>query len=575
VPPAAPSGLSGNSPGNVTINLTWTDNSDTENGFYIYRSTTSGSTTGDYTQIDSVSPNTTSYSDSGLQAGETYYYRISAFNDFGESSLSNEISVTANAGRVFGTEQDWDFAIDEARVAHDDLADHQGSGTIQMGYNVGNIDDSMFEYHPMVKGDGSVVHDGALNNLGLIVGPSWNGSGIFGESLSFDGTDDYVALSSVFNSSRDALSIFTWVKTSDSDGIIASHDRNEYYRMEVGGTAASGNFSASIYDGSSQIDFDSGVSVNDGNWHHVGFTYSDGRTVEYVDGVQVATDTSLSGGYGSGTTRYGFIGKNSEASEFDGADGGSFLSCDICDLRFYDRPLSPIEVQSLANRTSPTGRTVTESDVPNNDDSGIARYEFEGDVNDSWGSNDGADNTSAGYVDGVYGQAKDFDGSDDYITATLSSIDTTTAFTMGCWFKNDEIGSGNTEILLGLDNPSNSEFIEVNDSTSDTYKIASNGHTAGDGSTVESGWNHVILVYDGSGLFTLYIDGSIDYSVDGGTGWQSGMDTLYIGSGEDGASDYLDGQIDDVRIYNTALSPTEVEQLYNLGATRIPRGDVL
>jgi len=76
------------------IDLSWTDNSGSEDGFYIYRSTSSGSSVGDYTQIDSVGSNITTYSDTGLDDGERYYYRVSAFSSNSESELSNEDATT-------------------------------------------------------------------------------------------------------------------------------------------------------------------------------------------------------------------------------------------------------------------------------------------------------------------------------------------------------------------------------------------------------------------------------------------------------------------------------------------------
>src|SRR6056297_552490 len=65
---------------------------------------------------------------------------------------------------------------------------------------------------------------------------------------------------------------------------------------------------------------------------------------------------------------------------------------------------------------APDGSVVFEAgpDIP---DSGIAQYEWEQDVTDSWNGYDGTDNTSAGYStdnqEGTYSKA--FDGTDDYV----------------------------------------------------------------------------------------------------------------------------------------------------------------
>jgi titin len=72
------------------INLTWQDNSSDETGFKIERKTGIGS----YSQIATVGAGVTSYSNTGLTASTTYYYRVRAYNTVGNSGYSNEASAT-------------------------------------------------------------------------------------------------------------------------------------------------------------------------------------------------------------------------------------------------------------------------------------------------------------------------------------------------------------------------------------------------------------------------------------------------------------------------------------------------
>ncbi|OJJ20261.1 hypothetical protein BKI52_17495 [marine bacterium AO1-C] len=88
--PAAPTGLSVSAVSDFQINLTWNDNSDNEQGFYIERATGSGA----FTQIASVASGVTSYSNSGLLASTTYRYRVRAYNSVGNSDYSNEANAT-------------------------------------------------------------------------------------------------------------------------------------------------------------------------------------------------------------------------------------------------------------------------------------------------------------------------------------------------------------------------------------------------------------------------------------------------------------------------------------------------
>jgi predicted phage tail protein len=86
-PPTAPANLSAIPISASQITLTWTDQSTSEADFQIERKTGAGGT---YAQIGTVGANVTTYSDSGLAEGTTYFYRVRAFNAAGNSAYSNE-----------------------------------------------------------------------------------------------------------------------------------------------------------------------------------------------------------------------------------------------------------------------------------------------------------------------------------------------------------------------------------------------------------------------------------------------------------------------------------------------------
>ncbi|HYG38805.1 MAG TPA: fibronectin type III domain-containing protein [Cytophagales bacterium] len=73
------------------INLTWTDRSDNETGFEIYRSTTNNS---NHQLIATVDAETTTYADLSLSGSTRYYYKVRAINDNGSSTFSNEVNKT-------------------------------------------------------------------------------------------------------------------------------------------------------------------------------------------------------------------------------------------------------------------------------------------------------------------------------------------------------------------------------------------------------------------------------------------------------------------------------------------------
>ena len=85
--PAAPTALAATA-GNQQISLTWTASSGATS-YHVKRATVSG---GPYTQVGS--PAVTSYTDTGLTNGTSYFYVVSAVNASGESANSSQASGT-------------------------------------------------------------------------------------------------------------------------------------------------------------------------------------------------------------------------------------------------------------------------------------------------------------------------------------------------------------------------------------------------------------------------------------------------------------------------------------------------
>ena len=87
-------------------------------------------------------------------------------------------------------------------------------------------------------------------------------------------------------------------------------------------------------------------------------------------------------------------------------------------------------------------------------------------------------------------------------------------------------------------------------------------------SLADGGHHHVLATYTRGELLRIYVDGELRGSVDisGEPGPQENNFPLLIGNLVDGStygSQPFEGEIDDVRIYNRALTPSEVGQLYS------------
>ncbi|MFA5794913.1 MAG: fibronectin type III domain-containing protein [Candidatus Brocadiia bacterium] len=96
--PDAPTSLVGIVVSSSQVNVTWVDNADNEEGYKIERKIGAGS----YDQLATVGPDVRSYSDSRASASTNYSYRVRGYNTAGDSSYSNEISLTTPAPTLPG-----------------------------------------------------------------------------------------------------------------------------------------------------------------------------------------------------------------------------------------------------------------------------------------------------------------------------------------------------------------------------------------------------------------------------------------------------------------------------------------
>jgi plastocyanin len=171
---------------------------------------------------------------------------------------------------------------------------------------------------------------------------------------------------------------------------------------------------------------------------------------------------------------------------------------------------------------------------------------------------------------GKFGNAVSFDGSNDYIIAgNGSSLDITGNITVEAWIKPERLETAylvkkatrdSTDgYELSLSKATGKAYFRVNQKTShNTYKLFSTSSYPVDGST----WVHLVGVYNGSHV-QIYFNGKLEKSMPAPANISSNSDNLKIGGPDD--SRYFKGTIDEVRIWNRALSPEEINNSYNSG----------
>lgn len=76
-----------------SVTIGWTDNSNDETGFKIYRKKGADES---YSFITSIDQDIVSYTDSDVSDGETYFYYLTSYNDNGESRTSNPVDISVD-----------------------------------------------------------------------------------------------------------------------------------------------------------------------------------------------------------------------------------------------------------------------------------------------------------------------------------------------------------------------------------------------------------------------------------------------------------------------------------------------
>ena len=191
-------------------------------------------------------------------------------------------------------------------------------------------------------------------------------------------------------------------------------------------------------------------------------------------------------------------------------------------------------------------------------------YNFDGNTNDSSGNGyHGALEGDAGFGAGQFGQSLQLDGNGDFVSVALPT-QTFSAFTVELWANSNQANPSGAPHLISLNDPNN--FIVLWNQQSNSVQGYSTGltNTNLNGSfspaIVPGEWFHLAYVWDGLEK-RLFKDGQLIGSVSA-TGTLTPIDisnpNLAIGARYTGSSQFWDGSFDNVRIYDHALSQSEL-----------------
>ena len=435
------------------------------------------------------------------------------------------------------------------------------------------------------------ANTGQLINMSTTTSPV---PGKIGQALKFNGTSSYISQSNSLAKGQTNLTVSAWVKpaaAADYSVIYfeptaggVGQSRVALFLMaartiEFGGRVAAqeptGAFTGQLTTGT--------VSLN--KWTHVvGVWNTNANTISiYFNGVLQSITAVGAGTPGAFAT----TNPNASFPQRIGYDGGdAVFNGLIDDVRIYNRALSPTEGQALykigAANVAHSNTTALSSGLVGywTFDGGTTHWNT-GKVDDVSGQGNTGQlinmSTTTSPVPGKIGQALKFAaGVNQYIKTP--QVITTNTFTQCAWIY-PTASPADAGAAITYQGPGGStvktDFLYVDGLSLNTnaifirYEGGTWGQTPANTIT-KNKWNHACWVFSaGTGL--VYINGVLKLTQTGMGSGAPSANNLYIGHWYDftATSREFMGTIDDVRVYNRALSASEVQALYSMGRVRL------
>ncbi len=404
-------------------------------------------------------------------------------------------------------------------------------------------------------------NNGVVNGATLVPDRFGNANGAY----SFDGVDDYIAVSQALlsetnvNSGDGSISVWYHVEDGDEGYIITINDTQStsFTGLFATGEIATAQNRAFNFGSSFPIN---SASYQDG-WHYAVITYSGGTTSLYLDGIFSGSET----GYTVSSFDETIIGADQNTGGNDNSTTvqESFFSSVIDEIKVYNRALSAQEISdNYELEKFPLQEGL------------VAYYPFNDNQLDESGSGNNGQSTGGTSVPDRLGNdnaAFQFDGIDDFITVPDDNSLDLTLFTLSGWmYLNEAVPDGgfyNMFFKGEAGDPANSNYAfsvnsDQNLSMFYEYDAGTNVSITGSTSINIGEWYLFSTTFDGLEL-KLYINGVEEASISQTNLPGTNDAPVFIGTNTSGTS-FVNGILDDLRMFNRALTASEVLELYNL-----------
>ena len=460
--------------------------------------------------------------------------------------------------------------------------------------------------------NGNANDESGNGNNGTVNGATLTSDrfGVANKAYSFDGVSNFIQVAHsstlTFNNS---ISISFWLNQTDYTMGTSSTLSNE--RVPLGKVNSAGDgFCFETVDaiqsccgpqfyirnGGAPVQFESNTTMSITTWVHLMGTY-DGNTLSlYQNGILIGTST-------------GVVNLSSILSDlYFGKEGvlGRFFKGKIDDIAIYNRALTQQEISNLYVTSPPPSITTSatpsfincgesstltasstsavqpcaKADLPATLQNGLVGYwPFCGNANDASGNNNNGTVNGATLTTDRFGNASsayNFNGGQNRIVVSNSILpNTPSSFTISLWVLSNTIGISAGELICdrsqsNYDYKYRMFFRDDLPGSPVSFASVSNLNVTGTlgGSFITPVWKHIVAVGNSSNNSTvIYIDGQLVGNC--GFYYPLNFNSTTFGAnfapGSPGYDPSFNGKIDDIAIYNRALTATEVQQLYNLG----------
>ena len=444
---------------------------------------------------------------------------------------------------------------------------------------------SLIGYWPL---DADATDSAGSNDGSLVGGSSIVTGGKFAGALDLDGTNGQVDFGDPAGGDLDfgtanSFTLSAWIKPDVVSGLSRIFSKG-HWAWNNGGYAVwlyDGQIEAGLtgVDQSSSVAVLTSSAVIDANiWSHVVITFDQtAKTISIIVNGEAQSLTKFGGTCGTVSSTeldYSACTQVTASSAHDFRLGshhnnGEYYDGLIDDVRIYGSALSEEEVAALYKSNSLAGHWKLD------ETEGTDAADSSG--NGNTGTLNGTDFDESAAT-GRSGGALTFDGTDDYIDFSEQFI--RNEGTISHWVKADMISDtmiayyeadGATSIYNGFGHPN--DILEINTALSGdgSFKFyyqdgteASNKFEVSSTTILEQDiWYLVTVTWNKSDNAKLYINGQLENSVNiSGISFANNVASL-AQIGKPGIDTrYWDGQIDDVRIYNRALSADEIGEMY-------------